>query len=298
MAIPLPSGGDGDGALFSPKYEAYEAYEAAACNTPSRVRSIMLLLVVCFPHAQRARWTLSFVETRVSYNRHSCQGNVSRPGSSGRGCSSPLQREVVSAVRAGIPVEGPVQAHRGIGPVPGLEVEAQLTLERDGIQDVEAVHGKLSRKAGSGGARLGVIGMREQLGRRPGVAKIVLGAGAEDPREVLAVDVDLLVALAPPGGARRVLDVEDGADQVAVARQGPEVPVPERSRGYDLGGVPAGVEEQAVGPERTWVHVDQATDRDGAGRVAVAHDRQDRLVSKGHGEATRQPAVGAHGHGQ
>src|SRR4029079_14633602 len=105
-------------------------------------------------------------------------------------------------------------------------------------------------------------------GRRPRVAEVVLGPRSEQTGEALAVDVDLLVAFAPPGRVGRVLDVQQRSHQVALALDAGQVPVTERARPEDLAGPPSGVEQQTVLPERRASHVDRSGDVDRAGIAA------------------------------
>src|SRR5262249_34530147 len=53
--------------------------------------------------------------------------------------------------------------------------------------------------AGSVGSRLTVIGAVKEVGAAPRVAVIVFGSRAEGAGELLAIDVNLFVTLAPPG---------------------------------------------------------------------------------------------------
>ena len=68
--------------------------------------------------------------------------------------------------------------------------------------------------AGAVAPGLGVERVRVEVIVAPGVAEVILGPGAERAGEALAVDVDLLVPLAPPGG-RGVVDVQEQADEPA-----------------------------------------------------------------------------------
>ena len=49
----------------------------------------------------------------------------------------------------------------------------------------------------------------------PGVAEVVLGAGAEPGGELLAVDVDLFVAFAPPSAVMVVWEQGDADELVS-----------------------------------------------------------------------------------
>lgn len=73
------------------------------------------------------------------------------------------------------------------------QLEAQRAFERDPILNVEAVDRDLTRESGPRRARPRVVRVREQPRGRPGVAE-VLGAGAEDAGECLAVCVSVIGA--------------------------------------------------------------------------------------------------------
>src|SRR5262245_54013867 len=96
------------------------------------------------------------------------------------------------------------------------------------------------------GPRLAMERMLERHRAAPGVAVVVLGAGAKMRRERLAVNVDLLVALAPPGG-NGVHHREGVADVNALALGLEVVPVPGAATAV-------GVEGVFVPPGRVEVH--------------------------------------------
>src|SRR4029079_3676778 len=99
-------------------------------------------------------------------------------------------------------------------------------------------------------------------GGRPGVTEVVLGACAEETGERLAVDVDLLVAFAPPVRVGWVIDVEQRPDLVSAPVDAGDVPVAEGPGGDVLARPPSGVEQQPVLPEGRRRHIDRARDVD------------------------------------
>ncbi len=106
-----------------------------------------------------------------------------------------MQRQVSAA---GLPAEGldfdPEVAGEmdGVGDVPAVQTEALLAL-------VEAIGADYLRHAEVRRAVFGVAATGDV--EIPGAAKVVLGAGAADRREiVVAVEIDLELALAPPAG--------------------------------------------------------------------------------------------------
>ena len=102
--------------------------------------------------------------------------------------------------------------------MPELHVEPERLGERNRIQDVEAIHAGAAAVARPVAARLVVVGVLERLGIAPRVTVIVLAAGAKPAWERLAIDVDLLIPLAPPGG-HGVDEAQHVADEYALPRQ-------------------------------------------------------------------------------
>mgnify|MGYP007078643587 CR=1 FL=1 len=101
-----------------------------------------------------------------------------------------------------------------------LDSSLERLLERDVVADMPAVDGNVA--AISHAYRLIVIAIGEQRGIAPGIAKVVLRAGAERGGEHLSVDEEFLVALAPPAAAR-IPDVQHDPAEAPPAA-GPQDP--------------------------------------------------------------------------
>src|SRR5689334_18431163 len=99
--------------------------------------------------------------------------------------------------------------------MPDFQIETERSLEGGAVDDVKAVHGKDAAESADRCPSLSVVRMRERFRLRPGVPEVVFRARSEDARKRFAVDVDLLVSLAPPRCTGRILDIEHRAHVVA-----------------------------------------------------------------------------------
>ena len=86
-----------------------------------------------------------------------------------------------------------------------------------------------------------MVGVGEESRPAPGVTVVILGAGAEMAGKGLAVDIDFLVAFAPPV-FHRIIDGEGDAGEDALAFGGEIVPIHHRAARHIEGGAPLGVE--------------------------------------------------------
>src|SRR5690606_15037363 len=102
--------------------------------------------------------------------------------------------------------------HCGGSPVPEFHVELDRLFERNRVEcPIAAVDGITSFEV-SASIGLGMEGGRELLGTAPGVAVVILSSGAEMRREVLAIDIDLLIPFAPP--SRRAIEQREGVSHI------------------------------------------------------------------------------------
>ena len=106
---------------------------------------------------------------------------------------------------------------------------------------MEAVDARAAVVARPVATRLVMIGVGERLRAAPAVAVVVFRARAEVAGEGLAVDIDLLVALAPPV-LDGIVDEEGHAAEDALALGRQIVPVLHGPRANVVLDLPAGVE--------------------------------------------------------
>ena len=99
-------------------------------------------------------------------------------------------------------------------PVPDLDVEAERLVERHAVEDLVANVAGVALGARPVAPGLGMERIGVGVSVAPGIAEVVLGPGADRAGEQFAINVDLLVALAPPGG-RGIEDVHEQADKAA-----------------------------------------------------------------------------------
>ena len=119
--------------------------------------------------------------------------------------------------------------HFAVFPMPELHVELEALREGDAVEDVEAIDARAAVVSRPVATRLTVIGVGEELRAAPAVAVVIFRAGAEMAGEGLAVDIDLLVALAPPL-LDGIIDEEGRADEDTLALGRQVVPVLHRPR--------------------------------------------------------------------
>lgn len=108
--------------------------------------------------------------------------------------------------------------------MPDLHVELEVFGEGNVVEDVKPADAGVAVVAGAVAAGLVMVGMHEALVVAPGVTVVILGAGAEMARKRFAVDVDFLVALAPPV-FDGIGDMEHVAHETALAIDGEVGPI-------------------------------------------------------------------------
>ena len=179
--------------------------------------------------------------------------------------------------------------------MPELHVELEARGEGDAVEDVEAVDARAAEVAGPVAPRLIVIGMGERPRAAPAVSVVILGARAEVAGEGLAVDIDLLVALAPPA-LDGIIDEEGHAAEHALALGRQVVPVLHGPRADVVLDLPAGVKVHRASrsTSRGWLR--RASERDG--NLAVIYQADFRRFLKRHDPVAVHRAVPIDSQGQ